>query len=142
MSEIQKVSDPMQKPKLALGLIVLIVLLFMLGALKDLKKQPNALGGVDIPTDSSVCNSVATNTVATVVQAAPARSQTEFMSISNLSVGDTRISATTTNIHAGILIKASATREFSNEQGNLLKGILYSSSSNAGTAVLQITRCP
>lgn len=128
-----------QNIKIVLGVVGISLLLVVV--FQGSNKRAGFLGAVEIPADSA-CNSVVTSTAVTVQHIAPARTEAQVLNIANLSVGDIRISATTTNIHAGILIKASTTREFTIEQGNMLRGILYASGSNATAGALTITRCP
>ena len=140
MSEFQKVKDPSQPYKIALGLVVVLLLALMF--LKGSENRQVFLGAVDIPVNTA-CNVFTTGTNATVAQLAPSRSQALVRWITNGGPGPIYISVTSTAAQAvGFAIAGSSTYTMSQEDGNLLRGELFSTSAIAQVATIRVMSCP
>lgn len=136
MSEPIKVTDPSQKYKLLIGIVALVLLgILVLGDNKG------SFLGVELPAGDNVCNGFATGTAANGGELAPARLQASARWIYNGGPNPIFVFASSTH-KGGIAVLGSTTLHMSDENGNLLRGRLYSSSSVAQTDNIRVYECP
>lgn len=127
MSEPIKVSDPSQKWKILMGLVIIGILIFGVSGLKSGKR----LGGVEYETLSpAVATStryvLANSVVARIMGSQPAA---QFRCFSNAS-GTIPVylgfgTSTGLGVGTGFLLKASSTVWFSDQGGDLYRGDIY-----------------
>lgn len=124
-----RVSDPSQKWKILLGVVVVFLLIVVIADTKELRLGEIDLYVVDSPADTAVATSTYVLVTSTVRLVLDTQSAAQFRCFGNAS-GTTPIylgfgTSTGLTVGEGFPLQPSSTVWFSNQNGDLWKGPVY-----------------